>query len=87
MINTNVLRKAMHEIAAKRGDFTLFALFGMPDTNGQLECSTRYTECACVFGASAALVNELDGLAYCPEEAKTDLGRNFAVKLNEPWKN
>jgi len=52
-----------------------------------------------VFGATAALVNELDGFAYCPEddvvlgsqellaEAKTDLGRNLGVKLNEPWKN
>ncbi len=71
----------------------------MPDTKEQLECSTRYTECACVFGASAALVNELDGFGYCPEddvvlgsqellaEAKTDLGRNLGVKLNEPWKN
>ena len=34
MINTNVLRKAMHEIAAKRGDFTLFALLMRADGPG-----------------------------------------------------
>lgn len=35
MINTNVLRKAMHDLAAKRGEFTLFALLmraDAPDT-------------------------------------------------------
>lgn len=35
MINPNALRKAMHELAAKRGEFTLFALLmraDAPDT-------------------------------------------------------
>ncbi len=35
MINTNLLRKAMDEIAAKKGDFTLFALLMRPDALGQ----------------------------------------------------
>jgi hypothetical protein len=34
MINTNVLRKAMREIAAKKGDFTLFALLMRADALG-----------------------------------------------------
>lgn len=31
MTNTGILRKAMHEIAALKGDFTLFALFRRED--------------------------------------------------------
>jgi len=34
MINTNVLRKAMREIAANRGNFTLFALLMRADVPG-----------------------------------------------------
>ena len=34
MINTNVLRKAMREIAANRGNFTLFALLMRADGPG-----------------------------------------------------
>ena len=34
MITTSVLRDAMHEIAAKKGDFTLFALFKRADAPG-----------------------------------------------------
>lgn len=34
MIPTSVLRDAMHEIAAKKGDFTLFALFRRADAPG-----------------------------------------------------
>lgn len=34
MIATTALRKAMHEIAAKKGDFTLFALFLRADALG-----------------------------------------------------
>ena len=34
MINTNVLRKAMREIAANRGNFTLFALLMRADGTG-----------------------------------------------------
>jgi hypothetical protein len=50
VIPTGVLRKAMHEIAAKKGDFTLFALFKRADGLGRwdlvvsapwLEGSTR----------------------------------------------
>ena len=35
MINTNLLRKAMDEIAAKKGEFTLFALLKRPDAFGE----------------------------------------------------
>ena len=34
MIATKFLRKAMHEIAAKKGDFTLFGLFMRSDAPG-----------------------------------------------------
>jgi len=34
MISTNKLRKAMREIAAKKGDFTLFGLFMRADAPG-----------------------------------------------------
>ncbi|MBI3939711.1 MAG: hypothetical protein HY315_02650 [Acidobacteria bacterium] len=34
LINTNVLRKAMDDIAAKKGDFTLFALIMPADAPG-----------------------------------------------------
>lgn len=34
MISTSVLRKAMDEIAARKGDFTLFALFRRADALG-----------------------------------------------------
>lgn len=34
VIPTGVLRKAMHEIAAQKGDFTLFALFRRADAPG-----------------------------------------------------
>lgn len=34
MLPTSVLRKAMHEIAAKKGDFTLFTLFLRADAPG-----------------------------------------------------
>jgi len=34
VIATSVLREAMHEIAAKKGDFTLFALFMRADAPG-----------------------------------------------------
>ncbi|MBI4471949.1 MAG: hypothetical protein HY646_04725 [Acidobacteria bacterium] len=34
MINTNLLRKAMDEIAARKGDFTLFALVMRADSPG-----------------------------------------------------
>ena len=34
MIASSALRKAMHEIAAKKGDFTLFALFMRSDAPG-----------------------------------------------------
>jgi hypothetical protein len=34
MIDTNLLRKAMNEVAAKKGEFTLFALLKRPDAFG-----------------------------------------------------
>jgi hypothetical protein len=34
MISTKKLRKAMHDIAAKKGEFTLFALFLRADSSG-----------------------------------------------------
>ena len=37
MITNTALRKAMHEIAAKKGDFTLFALFRRSDAPGRIE--------------------------------------------------
>ena len=46
MINTNFLRKAMHDIAAKRGEFTLFALLMRADAPGtwDLVVSARWLE-------------------------------------------
>ncbi len=36
MIDTGALRKAMHEIADRKGDFTLFALFLRADALARL---------------------------------------------------
>ena len=46
MIKTNALRKAMHDIAARRGPFTLFALLMRADAPGtwDLVVSARWLE-------------------------------------------